>query len=170
MIINYCGGVAMLTRTYSKVEEILKKYEYKKEMLIKILLEVQKEYRHIPKDVVYYIGTALGIPPAKIYGVATFYAQFSLKPKGEYTILICDGTACHMEGSMSLVKAIEEEIGIKPGEVTADLKFSLDKVGCLGACALAPAMVINDEVYGKLTPEQVKEILRKLRERKEEEQ
>lgn len=156
----------MLTRTYSKVEEILKKYEYKKEMLIKILLEVQKEYRHIPKDVVYYIGTALGIPPAKIYGVATFYAQFSLKPKGEYTILICDGTACHMEGSMSLVKAIEEEIGIKPGEVTADLKFSLDKVGCLGACALAPAMVINDEVYGKLTPEQVKEILRKLRERK----
>ncbi|QIV78131.1 NADH-quinone oxidoreductase subunit NuoE [Fervidobacterium pennivorans subsp. shakshaketiis] len=160
----------MLTRTYSKVEEILKKYEYKKEMLIKILLEVQKEYRHIPKDVVYYIGTALGIPPAKIYGVATFYAQFSLKPKGEYTILICDGTACHMEGSMSLVKAIEEEIGIKPGEVTADLKFSLDKVGCLGACALAPAMVINDEVYGKLTPEQVKEILRKLRERKEEEQ
>ncbi|AFG34974.1 NADH-quinone oxidoreductase, E subunit [Fervidobacterium pennivorans DSM 9078] len=160
----------MLTQTYSKVEEILKKYEYKKEMLIKILLEVQKEYRHIPKDVVYYIGTALGIPPAKIYGVATFYAQFSLKPKGEYTILICDGTACHMEGSMSLVKAIEEEIGIKPGEVTADLKFSLDKVGCLGACALAPAMVINDEVYGKLTPEQVKEILRKLRERKEEEQ
>ncbi|WP_448376588.1 NADH-quinone oxidoreductase subunit NuoE [Fervidobacterium sp.] len=160
----------MITRTYSKVEEILKKYEYKKEMLIKILLEVQKEYRHIPKDVVYYIGTALGIPPAKIYGVATFYAQFSLKPKGEYTILICDGTACHMEGSMSLVKAIEEEIGIKPGEVTADLKFSLDKVGCLGACALAPAMVINDEVYGKLTPEQVKEILRKLRDRKEEEQ
>jgi iron-hydrogenase subunit gamma len=160
----------MISRTYSKVEEILKKYEYKKEMLIKILLEVQKEYRHIPKDVVYYIGTALGIPPAKIYGVATFYAQFSLKPKGEYTILICDGTACHMEGSMSLVKAIEEEIGIKPGEVTADLKFSLDKVGCLGACALAPAMVINDEVYGKLTPEQVKEILRKLRERKEEEQ
>ncbi|QAV32589.1 iron-hydrogenase subunit gamma [Fervidobacterium changbaicum] len=160
----------MITRTYSKVEEILKKYEYKKEMLIKILLEVQKEYRHIPRDVVNYIGTALGIPPAKIYGVATFYAQFSLKPKGEYTILICDGTACHMEGSMSLVKAIEEEIGIKPGEVTPDLKFSLDKVGCLGACALAPAMVINDEVYGKLTGEKVKEILRKLKERKEEEQ
>ncbi|WP_448375746.1 NADH-quinone oxidoreductase subunit NuoE [Fervidobacterium sp.] len=157
----------MLTRTYSKVEEILKKYEYRKEMLIKILLEVQKEYRHIPRDVVNYIGTALGIPPAKIYGVATFYAQFSLKPKGEYTILICDGTACHMEGSMSLVKAIEEEVGIKPGEVTADLKFSLDKVGCLGACALAPAMVINDEVYGKLDGEKVKEILRKLKERKE---
>jgi len=166
MIINYCGGVAMLTRTYSKVEEILEKYEYRKEMLIKILLEVQKEYRHVPRDFVNYVGTALGIPPAKIYGVATFYAQFSLKPKGEYTILMCDGTAYHMEGSMSLVKVIEEEVGIKPGEVTPDLKFSLDKVGCLRACALAPAMVIIGEVYGKLDAEKVKEILRKLKERK----
>lgn len=155
----------MLTRTFDKVERILQKYDYRPEMLIKILLEVQKEYRHIPREVVNYIGVALGIPPAKIYGVATFYAQFSLKPKGEYTILVCDGTACHMEGSMNLIKAIEEEIGIKPGEVTQDLKFSLDKVGCLGACALAPAMVINDEVYGHLTPEKVKEILRKLKER-----
>ncbi len=155
----------MLTRTFDKVERILQKYDYRPEMLIKILLEVQREYRHIPREVVNYIGVALGIPPAKIYGVATFYAQFSLKPKGEYTILVCDGTACHMEGSMNLIKSIEEEIGIKPGEVTQDLKFSLDKVGCLGACALAPAMVINDEVYGHLTPEKVKEILRKLKER-----
>jgi len=155
----------VLTRTFDKVERILQKYDYRPEMLIKILLEVQREYRHIPREVVNYIGVALGIPPAKIYGVATFYAQFSLKPKGEYTILVCDGTACHMEGSMNLIKSIEEEIGIKPGEVTQDLKFSLDKVGCLGACALAPAMVINDEVYGHLTPEKVKEILRKLKER-----
>jgi len=159
------GGVFVLTRTFDKVERILQKYDYRPEMLIKILLEVQREYRHIPREVVNYIGVALGIPPAKIYGVATFYAQFSLKPKGEYTILVCDGTACHMEGSMNLIKSIEEEIGIKPGEVTQDLKFSLDKVGCLGACALAPAMVINDEVYGHLTPEKVKEILRKLKER-----
>lgn len=157
-----------MVRTFDKVEQILDKYGRKKEMLIKILLEVQKEYRHIPREVVNYIGVALGIPPAKIYGVATFYAQFSLKPKGEYTILICDGTACHMEGSMGLVKAIEEEIGIKPGEVTQDLKFSLDKVGCLGACALAPAMVINGEVYGNLKPEKVKEILKQLKERQAE--
>ncbi|MGC8819515.1 MAG: NADH-quinone oxidoreductase subunit NuoE [Fervidobacterium sp.] len=155
-----------MTRTFDKVEKILEKYGRKKEMLIKILLEVQKEYRHIPREVVNYLGVALGISPAKIYGVATFYAQFSLKPKGEYTILICDGTACHMEGSMSLVKAIEEEVGIKPGEVTHDLKFSLDKVGCLGACALAPVMVINGEVYGNLTPEKVREILKNLKERK----
>ncbi|MGB9614494.1 MAG: NADH-quinone oxidoreductase subunit NuoE [Fervidobacterium sp.] len=155
-----------MTRTFDKVEKILEKYGRKKEMLIKILLEVQKEYRHIPREVVNYLGVALGISPAKIYGVATFYAQFSLKPKGEYTILICDGTACHMEGSMSLVKAIEEEVGIKPGEATHDLKFSLDKVGCLGACALAPVMVINGEVYGNLTPEKVREILKNLKERK----
>ncbi|ACJ75247.1 Fe-hydrogenase subunit gamma [Thermosipho africanus H17ap60334] len=153
-----------MERNFEKVEEILKKHGYEKKNLIKILLDVQKEYRHIPKEVVNYLSVALDIPPAKIFGVATFYAQFSLKPKGEYTILICDGTACHMEGSMSLIKAIEEEVGVKPGEVTQDLKFSLDKVGCLGACALAPAMVINGEVYGNLTPEKTKEILRKLKE------
>lgn len=152
-----------MEKSFKKVEEILKKHGYEKKNLIKILLDIQKEYRHIPKEVVNYLSVALDIPPAKIFGVATFYAQFSLKPKGEYTILICDGTACHMEGSMSLIKAIEEEVGIKPGEVTQDLKFSLDKVGCLGACALAPAMVINGEVYGNLTPEQTKEILRKLK-------
>ncbi|WP_126992876.1 NADH-quinone oxidoreductase subunit NuoE family protein [Thermosipho globiformans] len=153
-----------MERNFEKVEEILKKHGYEKKNLIKILLDVQKEYRHIPKEVVNYLSVALDIPPAKIFGVATFYAQFSLKPKGEYTILICDGTACHMEGSMSLIKVIEEEVGVKPGEVTQDLKFSLDKVGCLGACALAPAMVINGEVYGNLTPEKTKEILRKLKE------
>ncbi|MBO8140256.1 MAG: NADH-quinone oxidoreductase subunit NuoE [Thermosipho sp. (in: Bacteria)] len=152
-----------MERTFEKVEEILKKHGYEKKNLIKILLDVQKKYRHIPKEVVNYLSVALDIPPAKIFGVATFYAQFSLKPKGEYTILICDGTACHMEGSMKLVSAIEEELGIKPGEVTQDLKFSLDKVGCLGACALAPAMVINGEVYGNLTPEKTKEILRNIK-------
>ncbi len=156
-----------LTRSFEKVEQIIKKHGHKKENLVKILLDVQKEYRHIPKDVVNYIGVALGIPPAKIYGVTTFYAQFSLKPKGKYTILVCDGTACHMEGSMSVIKAIEEELGIKPGEVTQDLNFSIDKVGCLGACALAPAMVINGEVYGNLNAERTKEIIKRYKERKD---
>jgi len=104
-------------RTFEKVEEILKKHQYKKENLIRILLDVQKNYRHLPEDVVNYIAVALELPPAKIFGVGTFYSQFSLKPKGEYTILVCDGTACHMEGSLSLLKAIEEELNIKPGEV-----------------------------------------------------
>jgi iron-hydrogenase subunit gamma len=157
--------VNQVERSFQKVEEILKKHQYRKENLIRILLEVQKEYRYIPEDVVNYIGVAMGIPPAKIYGVATFYSQFSLKPKGKYAIQICDGTACHMEGSVPLMKAIEEEIGIKPGEVTTDLLFSLDQVGCLGACALAPVMVINEEVYGNLTAEKVKEILKQLKER-----
>uniref|UniRef100_A0A7C3MJC3 NADH-quinone oxidoreductase subunit NuoE n=1 Tax=Dictyoglomus thermophilum TaxID=14 RepID=A0A7C3MJC3_DICTH len=157
-----------LKRNFAKVEEILKKHEYRKDNLIKILLDVQKEYRYIPEDVVNYIGVALDIPPAKIYGVATFYSQFSLKPKGKYTILVCDGTACHMAGSTSLIEAIKEETGIGPGEVTEDLLFSLDQVGCLGACALAPAMVINEEVFGNLTHEKVKEIIRNLKERERE--
>ena len=158
-----------IERTFEKVEDILKKHNYDKNKLIAILLDVQKEYRHIPKDVVNYISVALGISPAKIFGVATFYAQFSLNPKGEYSIYVCDGTACHMEGSMALVKVIEEELNIKPGEVTKDLKFSLDKVGCLGACALAPAMVINGEVFGNLNEEKTREILKKLKERKADE-
>lgn len=152
-----------MERNFEKVEEILQKHGYKKENLIKILLDVQKQYRYLPQDVVNYIGVALQIPPAKIFGVGTFYAQFSLKPKGEYAILLCDGTACHMEGSTGLLKAIEEELNIKPGEVTKDLMFSVDQVGCLGACALAPAMVINGEVYGNLTPEKVKQIIRNLK-------
>lgn len=153
-----------MERSFQKVEEILKKHEYRKENLIRILLDVQKEYRYLPEDVINYIGVALQLPPAKIYGVGTFYAQFSLKPKGKYTILLCDGTACHMEGSTLLLKAIEEELNIKPGEVTKDLMFSVDQVGCLGACALAPAMVINEEVYGNLTPEKVREIIKNLKE------
>ncbi|MGJ8453910.1 NADH-quinone oxidoreductase subunit NuoE [Pseudothermotoga sp. U03pept] len=157
-----------MERNFERVEQILQKHQYKKENLIKILLDVQKLYRYLPQDVINYIAVALKIPPAKIFGVGTFYAQFSLKPKGEYTILLCDGTACHMEGSTSLLKALEEELNIKPGEVTKDLKFSVDQVGCLGACALAPAMVINGEVYGNLTPERVKEIIRKLKEEGEE--
>lgn len=153
-----------LERRFEKVEEILKKYDYRKDNLIKILLEVQKEYRYLPEEIINYIAVALDIPSAKIYGVATFYAQFSIKPKGQYSILVCDGTACHMAGSTTLIDAIKEELGIGPGEVTKDLLFSLDQVGCLGACALAPAMVINDEVYGNLTKERVKEIIRNLKE------
>lgn len=155
-------------RNYEKVEAILHKHDRDPRNLIKILLDVQREYRHLPKDVIHYLGIALNIPPAKIYGVGTFYAQFSLKPKGQYAIAICDGTACHMQGSQPLVKAIEKEVGIKPGEVTPDLMFSLDEVGCLGACALAPAMVINEEVYGNLLPEDVSGILKNIKERKEE--
>ncbi|HEY8540843.1 MAG TPA: NADH-quinone oxidoreductase subunit NuoE [Pseudothermotoga sp.] len=153
-----------MERNFEKVEEILQKHGYKKENLIRILLDVQKQYRYLPEDVINYIGVALQIPPAKIFGVGTFYAQFSLKPKGKYTILLCDGTACHMEGSTALLKAIEEKLNIKPGEVTKDLMFSVDQVGCLGACALAPAMVINEEVYGNLTPEKVKQIIEKIKE------
>ncbi|MEN2983959.1 MAG: NADH-quinone oxidoreductase subunit NuoE [Dictyoglomaceae bacterium] len=154
-----------LKRNFAKVEEILKKYNYRQDNLIKILLDIQREYRYLPEDVINYIGVALDIPPAKIYGVATFYAQFSLKPKGKYTISVCDGTACHMAGSTSLIESIREELKISPGNVTEDLLFSLDQVGCLGACALAPAMIINEEVYGNLTPEKVKEIIKNLKER-----
>ncbi|ACM23245.1 Fe-hydrogenase gamma subunit [Thermotoga neapolitana DSM 4359] len=157
-----------LERRFERVEEILRKHGYKRENLIKILLEIQELYRYLPEDVINYVSTAMGIPPAKIYGVATFYAQFSLKPKGKYAIMVCDGTACHMAGSPEVLKAIEEETGLTPGNVTEDLMFSLDQVGCLGACALAPVMVINDEVYGNLTAEKVKEILRKIKEKERE--
>lgn len=152
-----------LKRDFQRVEEIVKKHDSKKENLIKILLEVQKEQRYIPEDILNYVSVALDIPPARVYGIATFYAAFSTKPKGLYQILLCDGTACHLAGSPSLLKTIETELGIKPGEVTSDLMFSLDQVGCIGACALAPAMIINGEVYGNLKDDDVKNILKSLR-------
>lgn len=154
-----------LRRDFLKTEKIVTKFEGRKENLIKILLEVQKEYRHIPEDILNYVSVALDIPPARVFGVATFYSQFSLKPKGLYQILLCDGTACHLVGSNTLVQAIENELKIKPGEVTEDFEFGLDLIGCIGACALAPAMVINGEVYGNLQTGDIKKIIQELRDK-----
>ena len=129
--------------------------------LMPIMQKAQEIYGYLPIEVQTMISEWTGIPMEKIYGVATFYAQFALAPKGEYRISVCLGTACYVKGSQGVYDKISEVLGIGEGECTADGKFSLDSCRCVGACGLAPVMTINDDVYGRLTPDQLEGILAK---------
>ncbi len=129
--------------------------------LMPILQKAQDIYGYLPIEVQTMISDATGIPLEKIYGVATFYAQFSLYPKGKYQISVCLGTACYVKGSQSVLDKICEVLGIEPGECTLDQKFALEACRCIGACGLAPVMMINEDVYGRLTPDMIPDILAK---------
>lgn len=146
---------------FNKVEEIIQSYGAKKSNLIAILQKVQEDFRYLPEDVMTYIGTKIkGLSPATVYGVATFYAQFSLEPKGKYEIRVCDGTACHVRGSMPVLNALKAKLNIKEGQLTTDDGlFSLETVSCLGACGLAPVVVINGKVYPQMTSDAIKIVL-----------
>ena len=147
-----------------KLDEILESYEYKKSNLIAILQKVQEEYRYLPEDAIIYIGTKIeGLSPATVFGVATFYAQFSLEPKGKFEIKVCDGTACHVRGSMPVLNAIRNKLDLKEGQLTSDNGlFSLETVSCLGACGLAPVVVINGKVYPQMTSDAISIVLHTL--------
>ena len=148
---------------FKKISDIIRDYEYKKSNLIAILQKVQEEYRYLPEDMLTFIATTIGISPASVFGVATFYSQFSLDPKGKYEIKVCDGTACHVRKSMPVLNAIRKKIKLTEGKITTDdLKFSLETVSCLGACGLAPVVVINEKVYPQMTPEAISIIIDKL--------
>ena len=131
--------------------------------LITVLQKAQDIYGYLPTDVLYEIAEKTGNSPAKVMGVATFYTQFRLKKVGKYLILLCKGTACHVNGADSIEKAICEELGISDGDTTEDGLFSLKTVACLGCCSLSPVMMINEETYGSLTPASAVEILRELK-------
>ena len=145
----------------SKLDEIIASYGAKKSNLIAILQKVQEVYRYLPEDAMNYIGTKIvGLSPATVFGVATFYTQFSLEPKGKYEIKVCDGTACHVRGSMPVLNAIRAKLGISEGQLTCDNGlFSLETVSCLGACGLAPVVVINDKVYPQMTSDAITIVL-----------
>ena len=148
---------------FKVIDDILKSFEYKKSYLIAMLQKVQEVFRYLPEEAMTYIGEHVdGLSPATVYGVATFYAQFSLEPKGKYEIRVCDGTACHVRGSMPVLNAIRNKLKLKEGQTTCDNGlFSLEIVSCLGACGLAPVLTVNDEVYGRLTVKDVDDILAK---------
>ena len=131
--------------------------------LMPIMQAAQDIYGYLPYEVQKIISDELGIPVEKVYGVATFYAQFNLNPKGENTVSVCLGTACYVKGSGLVFEEIEKQLGIGDGECTSDGKFSLDTCRCVGACGLAPVMLVNEDVYGKVTPDQVKGILDKYK-------
>ncbi|MEG6522194.1 complex I 24 kDa subunit family protein [Desulfotomaculum sp. 1211_IL3151] len=146
-----------------KVQKIIDSHEGKSSHLIGILQETQAVYGYLPKEVLTYIATSMGISPATILGVATFYAQFSLIPKGKYVIRVCDGTACHVRGSEPINMAIRKELSLAADKPTTDdLMFTLEIVSCLGACGLAPVVVVDDEVHGQMTPDGILEAIKKL--------
>lgn len=147
----------------SLIKDVLDKYADVDGSLITILQNAQEIYGYLPVDVLYHIAERIGSTPARVMGVATFYSQFRLKPVGKYLIMLCQGTACHVNGSQRIEQAICEELGISDGETTEDGLFTLKNVACLGCCSLSPVMMINDETYGRLTPDKAKEILRNLK-------
>jgi NADH-quinone oxidoreductase subunit E len=149
-----------ILRKFERVLEIVDQNGRNSARLIPILQAVQAEYRYLPEEVLTFVATSLGISPAKVFGVATFYSLFTLKPKGKYVVRVCDGTACHVKRSMDLYDTLCAKLNLREGEdTTRDMLFTLETVNCLGACGLAPAMVVNEEVYGQLTPERASEII-----------
>ena len=147
----------------SLIEPVLDTYAEVPGSLIAILQETQDLYGYLPMDVMEHIAERTGVPIATIIGVATFYAQFRLEPVGKYLIMLCQGTACHVNGSELISAAISDELGIVDGQTTADGLFSLKHVACLGCCSLSPVMMINGKTYGSLTPDKAKRVLRGLR-------
>ena len=147
----------------SLINDVLDQYAGVKGSLISILQKTQEIYGYVPIDAVYHISERTGLTPAKIMGVATFYAQFRFQAVGKYLIMICKGTACYVNGADRIADAVMEELGIGDNETTADGLFSLSLVSCLGCCSLAPVMMINEDTYGSLTPEKVVKILRDIK-------
>ena len=145
----------------AQLKEVIAKYKDTKGSLMPVMQQAQDIYGYLPIEVQKMIATELDIPLEKVYGVATFYAQFTLNPKGEYRIGVCLGTACYVKGSGDIIERIKTKLDIEDGGITPDGKFSLDATRCIGACALAPVMTVNDEVYGGLVPNDVDGILDK---------
>ena len=142
-----------------KIMAILQSHPRKRESLIPVLQEVQGLLGYLPEETTSEIAQFLGISNSDIYGVASFYAQFRFERQGEHSIKVCQGTACHVRGGRRIMGEVTQQTGISPGQTTSDYKYSLEKVACFGACALAPVMVVDKTVYGRMTTPQVKKIL-----------
>ena len=151
------------SRKFNKVCEILEANHYDGARLIPILQQVQEFYRYLPEDILNFIATSLDLPASHVYGVATFYAHFTLVPKGKNVAKLCDGTACHVRGSLPILQALQKRLKLSDTKrTTDDMLFTVETVSCLGACGLAPVLVVNDKVYSKVTPESSVEIIEKI--------
>lgn len=151
-----CGGS---DARLAQLDEILARYQGVKGALIPVLQEAQHAYGYLSKEVVEHLAAALAIPVSQVYGVITFYSQFHLNPRGRNIIRVCQGTACHVRGGKAILKALEDNLQVSAGSTTPDLKFTLETVACIGACGLAPVLMVNDDTHGRLTPEAIPEIL-----------
>lgn len=142
-----------------QVQEILKPFQKERGSLIPILQEVQARFGYLPREAMVEVSRVLRLPDTEVYGVATFYNQFRLTPPGKHPIKVCLGTACHMKGGKLILEAWERELGVKVGETTPDREYSLERVACIGCCAMAPVSVVNGNIQGRVTPTRVKGIL-----------
>lgn len=147
----------------SKIDTIIAYYNSDKELLISILQDIQAEYNYLPQKALCHVSDKLNLSLTQIYGVATFFKAFSLKPKGKHLINICLGTACHVRAANDVLNRVEQELGVKNGETTQDMQFTLETVNCLGACALGPIMVVDGEYHGNMNPAQVTNVLKKYK-------
>ncbi|HPI39127.1 MAG TPA: NAD(P)H-dependent oxidoreductase subunit E [Ignavibacteriaceae bacterium] len=150
-------------RNFEKVCSILEKFDYNPDKLIPILQAVQEEYRFLPEEVLSFLSVTLDLPPAHVFGVATFYAHFALKPKGKFVIKVCDGTACHVKNSIPIVEALFKQLNLTyENNTSQDMRFTVETVSCLGACGLAPVVVVNEEVHPLMTPEKMEAIVKEI--------
>ena len=142
------------------VDSILQKHPKDPSSIIQVMLDIQNELYYLPRDVIEYISEYLQVPLSRTYSLATFYKAFSLKPKGKFPIAVCTGTACHVQGAVKILEQIERELKIKEGETTADKKFSVETVRCLGCCGLAPVVTVGKNLHGKVPTSKVSKILK----------
>jgi NADH-quinone oxidoreductase subunit E len=152
---------------YSKVDKIIESYSFEKSALIAILQEIENLYNYLPDWALKYVSEKLNVPMTRVYGVASFYDAFHLTPRGKHLIRVCLGTACYLRGSARVLEAVERELGINDGETTPDLQFSIQSVRCLGACALAPVMIVGERYFDKMTPTKVRRVLKRVQGRNE---
>ena len=142
------------------VETILQRHPKDPSSIIQVMLDIQNELYYLPRDILNYVSQYLNVPLSRTYNLATFYKAFSLKPKGKFPIAVCTGTACHVQGAVKIMEQIERELHIKEGETTADKKFSVESVRCLGCCGLAPVVTVGKNLHGKIPPSKVSKILK----------
>ena len=149
---------------YAKTDEIIEHYGRKPASLIPIMQDIQAEYRYLPGELLTYVASKIGVTEAKAYSVATFYENFSFEAKGKYVIKVCDGAACHVRKSMPVLEALWKELGLsRKKHTTDDMMFTVETVSCLGACGLAPTMMVNEEVHPSMTPEKALAVIEELR-------
>ena len=149
---------------YKKTDEIIEYYGHKPASLIPIMQDIQEEFRYLPGELLTYVASQIGISKAKAYSVATFYENFSFEAKGKYVIKVCDGTACHVKKSIPVLEALHKKLGLSEKKrTTDDMLFTVETVSCLGACGLAPTMMVNEDVYPRMTPQAAEELIDQLR-------
>jgi NADH-quinone oxidoreductase subunit E/NADP-reducing hydrogenase subunit HndA len=154
-----CSECGEIDIRLDKVKDIIKKFKDMKGALIPVLHEVQKLYKYLPEEALQVVSEELDIPMSEIYGVSTFYSQFTLEPKGEHIIKVCLGTACYVKGAQDIIERLSSILEVEVGKTTSDGKFTLEAARCLGACGLAPVLMVDDKVYGRLIPADVIRII-----------